>query len=162
MNLEKEDIDNELFGKTNKGFVVPEGYFEELEERILSKTSDNGFIVPKNYFETLENRIQNKISANKIIKYDFAFKQLVIGAAASIIFVSGFFLLKNDLYSFSSKTGFTENKLNKTNREQVINYLDLDDSDDIQNTISTSKSNTKTVEAIILDETFDQDILEQL
>lgn len=55
--------------------VVPEWYFESLEDRILSKissenlknqVSEPGFIAPDTYFETLENSIFAKISEGKL------------------------------------------------------------------------------------------------
>jgi hypothetical protein len=54
----------------NNPFTVPEGYFNELEQHIVSfiklnelknNSPEQGFTVPKNYFEELSNNINSRI-----------------------------------------------------------------------------------------------------
>jgi hypothetical protein len=58
----------------NNPFTVPEGYFDELEQQIVSyvkldelkKSSvEQGFTVPENYFEELGNNIQARITVEE-------------------------------------------------------------------------------------------------
>lgn len=55
---------------TNNPFTVPNGYFDELGERIITsvkfdelknKLSPDGFAVPPNYFEELSDKIQSRL-----------------------------------------------------------------------------------------------------
>ena len=59
----------------NNPFTVPEGYFDELEQQIVSyikldelKTGSpsNGFAVPENYFDELSNNINSRIAIEEI------------------------------------------------------------------------------------------------
>ena len=56
------------------GFKVPQDYFENFENNIMShvnlkeKVSDAGFTVPKDYFETAQVDILNKVSKEKSVK----------------------------------------------------------------------------------------------
>ncbi|MGN8058288.1 hypothetical protein ACTJKN_18545 [Pedobacter sp. 22163] len=85
-NIENNDWMNEApalaaMGKHNP-FSVPDGYFENCDEAIISavflnglkqKTSNNNFEVPQNYFEDLTERIQTRIALSEMPKADQAF-----------------------------------------------------------------------------------------
>jgi cell division protein FtsL len=53
------------------GFKVPQNYFEEFEDSLISEIKlketcvDSGFIVPTDYFNTVENDILNKVNESK-------------------------------------------------------------------------------------------------
>jgi len=80
-NLENNDWKNEAptlaeMGKRNP-FAVPDGYFESVEEQVLSavfldslkqKTNHNSFEVPQNYFEDLTEQIEMRISLSEMPK----------------------------------------------------------------------------------------------
>lgn len=60
----------------NNPFTVPEGYFDSLNEQILSKIKleelkknvpETGFIVPENYFEELAGNITSRIAIEEIL-----------------------------------------------------------------------------------------------
>jgi hypothetical protein len=60
-------------------FTVPAGYFEELDERIISnvkldelKTTipADGFTLPENYFEQLSNNIKSRIAVEAVLNTD--------------------------------------------------------------------------------------------
>jgi hypothetical protein len=60
----------------NNPFTVPEGYFDSLDERILSKIRleelkksmpESGFSVPENYFEDLTTNIQARINIEEAL-----------------------------------------------------------------------------------------------
>ena len=60
----------------NNPFTVPEGYFDSLDERILSivkveelknNLPETGFIVPENYFEELAGNIQARIKIEEAL-----------------------------------------------------------------------------------------------
>jgi len=60
----------------NNPFTVPDGYFDELGQRITvtirldelkKKMPLDGFIVPENYFEELNSHIQSRVNIEKIL-----------------------------------------------------------------------------------------------
>ena len=60
----------------NNPFTVPEGYFDELEQQIVSyvkldelkkSAPEQGFAVPENYFEDLSNTIKARISVEEVL-----------------------------------------------------------------------------------------------
>lgn len=163
MDFEKENIDEELLGKPNEGFNVPDGYFAQLNEDIIRKTSGNGFTIPVGYFETLETRILKKVDKPKIIRHDFAFKQLILGIAASIIIIAGFFTVKNKFYSSHQ---YSESKMNNLSDEEIINYVDVDDIKDLhiaENTSNKVEDKTqKQEEDYLINNADEQQIIEQL
>ena len=60
MMKDKEELPNK------SGFTTPEGYFEQLGDRLMEHGSaelppNNGFAVPDGYFEQLEDRIMEKV-----------------------------------------------------------------------------------------------------
>lgn len=68
----------QLVGKGNP-FAVPEGYFEELDERIMAAVKmdelknnipDDGFTVPGGYFEELSGVIQARLTVEEVINKD--------------------------------------------------------------------------------------------
>lgn len=78
----KEWLDDYLSLKkvnTSNPFTVPAGYFDELNERIISgikldelksKIPFDGFTVPENYFEELSSKIQSRITIETILDKD--------------------------------------------------------------------------------------------
>jgi len=65
----------------NNPFTVPEGYFDSLEEQILSKIKleelkknipETGFATPENYFEELTGNIQARIAVEEILDKETA------------------------------------------------------------------------------------------
>jgi hypothetical protein len=63
----------------NNPFTVPDGYFEELHQHIVSgiKLGElknampaNGFTLPENYFEDLGNHIKSRIAVEEILNTD--------------------------------------------------------------------------------------------
>ncbi|MBS1529377.1 MAG: hypothetical protein JSU01_03640 [Bacteroidetes bacterium] len=60
----------------NNPFTVPEGYFDSLDEQILSKikleelktnTTDSGFTVPEGYFDELTGNIRSRIAVEEAL-----------------------------------------------------------------------------------------------
>ena len=165
MSLENEKIDKDLMSNTQEGFYVPEGYFNQLHNDILRKTVENGFYVPEGYFEDLEPKILKKINQSKVIQHNFAFKQLAIGIAASIIFISGFFFLKSEFYSLKTSSNISEINLKNLSDEDIINSVDLEDIEDNPIIVTASNFDDKTQksdEKYFLNNTDEQDIIEQL
>ncbi|WP_406683107.1 hypothetical protein N1F78_10460 [Seonamhaeicola sp. MEBiC1930] len=86
---------NKLHNIEESGFKVPDGYFDTLEDNIMSElklkelTNSSGFKAPNNYFDTLEDVIINNISKEtepKVIQL-FSKKRLIYfsGIAATIL-----------------------------------------------------------------------------
>jgi hypothetical protein len=66
----------------NYPFTVPPGYFDELEQQVISAITlkelkvDNGFTVPENYFDELSNNIQSRINLEEFkVNEDFTVPQ---------------------------------------------------------------------------------------
>ncbi len=85
---------------TKNGFKIPEGYFENVPERILHKISgsvtekqNEGFTVPSGYFENLDERIfQNIITIEtKVVSLNPYRKYYYVAAsiAAVVLLVFG-------------------------------------------------------------------------
>ena len=61
-------------GKYKHGLKVPEGYFENFDERLATKISEealpktSGFKVPDGYFDTLEDQILQQVQKDTIVK----------------------------------------------------------------------------------------------
>ena len=96
----KNRMENE---KRNKGFNLPEDYFENFEDRLELRIMEdalpdsNGFVVPEGYFNSLEDMLVVKVAASEpVIKPLFPKRSFyyVAGIAASlllIISISGIF-----------------------------------------------------------------------
>ena len=75
----------------NDGFKTPEGYFEGLTDRILSKMEDesadlpksDGFQVPDGYFDSVNKEILSKLERPepKVVKL-YPYKKLLYTAAS--------------------------------------------------------------------------------
>ena len=86
---------NKLNTIKKTGFKVPEDYFDNLEEQLLStvklknKNPSSGFGVPDGYFETLEERIFQQVPEAQESKVISLFRNKYIlytaGIAASIL-----------------------------------------------------------------------------
>ena len=96
--------------KHTSGFGTPKGYFEEFEDRLFSKISEDqipnesGFKVPEGYFDLLENKVLAQIDdlnrSRKVIPL-FTRKTLVYAAsiAACAVLVFSLINTENPIYS---------------------------------------------------------------
>ncbi|MDD7884859.1 hypothetical protein [Flavivirga sp. 57AJ16] len=103
------------------GFNVPDGYFNALEDALLSDiklkkmASDSGFKLPEGYFSTLENTIIDKVSIKASTKVVPLFRK------RALIYISGIaaaVLLLFNLSIFQNKPTF-----NSLDFETVENYI---------------------------------------
>ena len=156
MNFKEEDIDENILGKRNGGFMVPEGYFQQMQKDILRKTSGNGFRIPDGYFDTLESRIQQRVRKPRMIHLNIInFKKAAIGIAASVLLVSGFFLLKNT-FEKAPAIAFSEAKMNELSDEEIINFVDVADIKDLhiaETKIKTEDKTQKQIEDYLINNT---------
>lgn len=85
------DIVSGLPQKSDTGFVVPDGYFEHFESKLLetNKKSEpkSGFATPENYFENFRVRIdqENKKTKVRSLPGKFIFKIGYAALAASLL-----------------------------------------------------------------------------
>lgn len=132
---------------TTTGFSTPTNYFEDLEEVINAKISEEkfsqetAFKVPENYFETIEDSILAKVSSTKKKTKVITFKQRVFKiipfvAAASILLFIGL-----NSFVFNTNDSLTLENLSNNDLEY---WLDV-------NTLSTHDIAT-ILENDILDE----------
>lgn len=78
----------------NSGFKVPDNYFGNLEERILSKIQEDtqaqipvkssGFLIPESYFDSLEDKIMAKNDLRKPRVISLLKKEYLFYAAAVV------------------------------------------------------------------------------
>ncbi len=164
MNFEKEHIDNELLGKPEGGFTVPDNYFENLEKDVLRKTTGNGFIVPEGYFESLHQDILNKTGKQpKIIRLKVS-RRIITGIAASLILLSGLYLLINKTEPVQTPQ-FSETKLKELSDEDILNYVDVSDIKDahiVETAFKPEDKMQKQVEDYLINNTEEQLIIEEL
>ena len=83
--------------KKNRGFKTPEGYFEELNDKILKKLSDEkrsipkneGFSLPEAYFESLNEKIKDRLEPRetKVVKLHPYRRYWVAAASIAAIFL---------------------------------------------------------------------------
>ena len=105
MNNDLKNSIDFLNKKTNQknGFVVPENYFEELDDNIINKKAANlpiksPFKVPDSYFNTLDDAIFDKVKSEKTQKkkviplYQKLVKLIPTVAAASVLIFLGYYL----------------------------------------------------------------------
>lgn len=146
----KNNIDfiNQKVGKKT-GFSIPNNYFEDTEEGILSSiktesfTKKNSFKIPDNYFNEIEDDIFAKINnqntkETKVISLRKRFLQMVpIAAAASILLFIGLNYFNTDngsTYTIdditeAEITAWYENGYGDTDDDEFVlalNTIDLD------------------------------------
>ncbi|WP_299063308.1 hypothetical protein [uncultured Polaribacter sp.] len=113
---------NSVFGKKT-GFSAPKNYFNDLEEHLETKLSEDnfakesGFSAPDRYFKNLEKDILTKVKSTKKVTKVISFKErflkmMPIIAAASVIL----FIALNS-FVFSNKNKITIDALSDTDIE---------------------------------------------
>lgn len=112
------------------GFVVPDGYFGELEQRLIAdrkiseSVADTGFTVPEYYFDTLPDRITERTHrAGKPVRRFSRPKWVAYAAAASIALVLG--LAGMFRTATTNDTSETRSPLASVSDQQILDYLEL-------------------------------------
>ncbi|MDO6760076.1 hypothetical protein Q4566_07675 [Tamlana sp. 2_MG-2023] len=126
---------NKLHNDKSTGFKVPEGYFDTLDDKIMSQVknnltldtgAENGFKVPKDYFNTVDERIIKRIeNGEKTAKVIPIFNKKTILFASSI--AAAVLLLFNLSVFESNKPSF--NNLDVQTVENYIIYEDISTSE---------------------------------
>ena len=139
------------------GFEVPNGYFESLEDKVLSKIkSEANNDIPEGYFDTIENRVFEKIKNEepKVISLKNRFVKLAapLAIAASILL-----LITLQLFNTNQEDVFAN--LETSEIETWINNDDLD----LETFEITSVYSDANFENIELDDSYsDNDLIEYL
>lgn len=135
--------------KTDKeGFTTPAGYFEDFQERLFEKISEepltpildsiknDGFTVPKNYFKTLPTHIVGKLPAKgpKLIRlatYKKQFVAIASIAAVLLVFVGIQFFddrgNTNTEFAYEEMEDYINNNLTSMNSYDLAELLDMED-----------------------------------
>ncbi|WP_372935646.1 hypothetical protein [Seonamhaeicola sp.] len=114
---------NRIHNIKESGFKTPEGYFNSLENNIMSElklkelATKSGFNTPNNYFDTLENNILDKVTEEKAPKVIQLFSRKNIIYASSI---AAAILLLFNLSIFENKPSF-DNLDNETVENYILN-----------------------------------------
>lgn len=133
---------NRLHSIKQPGFKVPEDYFDNLEERLLSsaklkeKNPTTGFEVPKDYFESLEDRLMQRVSETSEPRVMPLFRKkylpYAVGIAASILLLFNLSIFDHQTTwdDIDSKTA--ENYVINENlgSYEIASLLDLEDIDE--------------------------------
>lgn len=139
------------------GFEVPNGYFESLEDRVLSKIKSEVINdIPEGYFDTIEDRVFEKIKNEepKVISLKSRFVKVAapLAIAASILL-----LITLQLFNTNQKDVFAN--LETSEIKTWINNGDLD----LETFEITSVYNDADFENIELYDSYsDNDLLEYL
>lgn len=144
------------------GFKVPETYFKNLEDNLLSElnlkeqVSATGFQVPEDYFESLEKSIYNRVTKDKQSKVINLFSSkrtlyTVAIAASMLLMFSVFFNKKESLTLDNIKTASIENyilneELETADIASILTNIDVSEF----NTIDV-KLNSDTLENYVLE-----------
>ena len=100
----------------NSGFKIPDNYFQDFEENILSKvklkslTEDSGFVVPDNYFDEFKVSVKNETKVISI--FNRKNRLLVSSIAAAIVLFFSLNIFNNSIVS-----------LNDLDTETVDSYI---------------------------------------
>ncbi|MGG8496547.1 hypothetical protein ACQY1Q_09035 [Tenacibaculum sp. TC6] len=161
MNDDIKNSINYLNNKTNKksGFIVPENYFEELEnkvfqeENILNAAKNIPFKTPENYFDAFEATLLDKLSIEKnttkvIPLYKRVVRLIPTAVAASVLLFIGYTFFNNSsgIINFDN---ITTSDIEKWYENGYINT----DSDEFISAINTTDINfeNETINSINLD-----------
>jgi len=110
------------------GFVVPDGYFSEQEQRLIAgqKISDSavdpGFTAPEHYFNELPERIMERTRqvTTPIRKFSRP-RWVAYAAAASIVLMLGLAAM----FRIADNTSKTQSPLAAVSDQQIFDYLEL-------------------------------------
>ena len=96
---------NKLHNIKKTGFKAPDGYFNTLEDVVLSDiklktmSSDSGFKLPEDYFNALEDTITNKVLTKTPTKVIPLFRKrpliYISGIAAAVLLLFNLSIFKN-------------------------------------------------------------------
>jgi hypothetical protein len=117
--------------KYKHGLKVPEGYFENFDERLATKISEDalpktaGFKVPDGYFDSLEDKILQQVQKDSTVKVVPLYKRKSLVYVASI---AACFAL---VFAIFTSKGKDQPALEVANIEAYFfeGYIDYDSSD---------------------------------
>ncbi|MFT4780366.1 MAG: hypothetical protein ACJAZK_000348 [Psychroserpens sp.] len=164
--------EKELYTIKTSGFKVPNDYFSQVEEQILSEvqlknTVDaSGFDVPDSYFESLENKIFLKLEEEQDVKVIplFSWKNVmyVSAIAACLVLMFNVFYNASETITFDSlETASIENYLEQEDYTSYeLAFLLTDDELNINNFTDTEISE-ESLEDYLLDQSNIEDLILQ-
>jgi hypothetical protein len=164
--------EKELYTIKPSGFKVPNDYFSQVEEQILSEvqlknTVDaSGFDVPDSYFESLENKIFLKLEEEQDVKVIplFSWKNVmyVSAIAACLVLMFNVFYNASETITFDSlETASIENYLEQEDYTSYeLAFLLTDDELNINNFTDTEISE-ESLEDYLLDQSNIEDLILQ-
>jgi len=153
---------NSLKNINKTGFKVPENYFEDFQEALLSELklkelcANSVFKVPENYFETLDDKILKAVKdqkETKVIKL-FSWKKIAYTTpiAASVIIMLGILFNKNSSLSIDKiETASIENYIltEELESNEMASLFSNEDLSDIS--FTNNNLNPETLEDFVLD-----------
>ncbi|GGD23943.1 hypothetical protein [Hyunsoonleella pacifica] len=153
-----------LHSTKTTGFKTPEGYFDDLDEKLLQyiKSDDlsvdkipSGFKVPEHYFEGIEDNIITAVSKEKDTKVIPLFSKknirYVSSIAASVLLLISLFIFNNKPEFDDLETQTVENYIIDANISsyEIASLLSEDDIN--EHTFITNDIEDETIEAYLLD-----------
>ncbi|MFK5889356.1 MAG: hypothetical protein QM486_01340 [Flavobacteriaceae bacterium] len=148
MKHNKKYIDLNLIKAKGTGFCVPDGYFDSLESKVLSKVSHD---IPTDYFDRLEDKVFKRIEEE--VKHPvkvISLRQKIIrryapllAAASVVLFIGLNFYNNSNTISFDSlDTTTVSSWLEDINYDASDSYVlgELLDADDISSLTASNES----------------------
>ncbi|MDF1694231.1 MAG: hypothetical protein P1U56_00270 [Saprospiraceae bacterium] len=124
-NIEIKDIAPTLFSMDKKNpFKVPHGYFSELEEKIYSSVDVSEKItndLPEGYFENLSNQVVSRAKEKRQSRIIHFFSKRRLSIAASFLFLfcaSYFFISQSNTVQPENEIAFEMEEV-----EEALDYL---------------------------------------
>lgn len=130
-NIEDPKVPHHDALQSRDAFKVPDSYFDNLTERIMTRiemeaisipANEKTFQVPAGYFETFTNRLMDKIhkqSMPKTIQTSFQRNFIYSAAAAVVLILVSWFIMS--LYSKQSSVDY----LALSSEEELLEYVSL-------------------------------------
>lgn len=160
---------NKLHNIKESGFEIPKGYFDSLEDTIISNiklkelSSESGFKTPDNYFDSLEETILSKISEKENTKVISLFtRQNIVylsGIAAAILLLFNLNIFNNDSLDWNLDTETVENYIIDENISSYEIASLLNEDELIENNFSQHSLSDETIETFILNDVDIDDLI---
>ena len=160
---------------SNSGYNVPEGYFESLEDTIMSKlhtetlkakVEDHGFKMPDTYLSGIEDQVQEKLSpeGGKVVNL-FSRRNLlyISGVAAAVLIMFSLFYNKDQTTIEDLDYEMVENYIldQDMSSYEIASLLTEEDFDETSFDIMSETLTDETLEDYLLDNINLEDIIEQ-
>ena len=141
------------------GFIVPDLYFTELTQKVMSRTTGSGFKVPDNYFENTSESILSKTEIRKPYNIRTLYPYIQWAAAACLVLVS-IVVFKDQRMNLNKEELNYTAEMNKLSDEEIIAYIDFGDIQDpaMFEALNVDEKTRKQAEKYLMDQDLTQEL----